>query len=323
MKTIAIITTLSSLCVFPSFGQIAQTRPDLCGKPDGVIPLPPNITASVDRSSGRADLLLLINDAAPVKIRVPGGVDELDELCPVSDGRRVVLFGTAGHTTNINVIDQANGALLDSFYGTTPLMSPNQRWLVYRKFSPAHTDLPVSEEYLLYDLSKNAAQNRQPQITASDRMDVGAPIFPKGQKNLVLDQIGVPEDQQHEFRSDSFFWAPDSSAVAFADSVKDHLAIVLVTIDGGGNPSAYVHAVPISEVCSGEVSMPDTETLLEIREARVVLEGNGHYVVQVESHSSDSACVPKTLQLHLSDFSPAKAETHEPTKFTFKSVQGR
>jgi hypothetical protein len=168
MKLTISTILFSLLFMLPSFSQISQTHPELCGKPDGSVPLPPNVSATVDRSIGQGDLFLGPSDSA-VKISIPEVVaDVIDEVCPISGGRLVV-FGSVGYELkNINIIDSAKAALLDSFDGFTPAMSPNQRWLVYRKFYPFHTELPVSEEYLLYDLSKTPAQNRPSGITLSE-----------------------------------------------------------------------------------------------------------------------------------------------------------
>jgi hypothetical protein len=209
MKTFVLRILFLSSLVIPSFGQISQTHPELCGKPDAAVPLPPNVWATVDRWQGQGDVFIGPSGSA-VKISLPEVVDAIDEVCPISDGR-LVIFGKAGNRlNNIAIIDSAKASLLDSFYGFSAVLSPNQKWLVYGKFYPRHTELPPSDEYLLYDLTKSPAQNRPPGVALDDRDDVGAVIFPLGQKNLPLDNIGVPEDQQHQFSSETFYWAPDS-----------------------------------------------------------------------------------------------------------------
>ena len=62
-------------------------------------------------------------------------------------------------------------------------MSPDQRWLAFRKFYPARTELPVTEEYLVYDLTKTPAQNRNAAVRVDNYTDVGLDLFPLGQKN--------------------------------------------------------------------------------------------------------------------------------------------
>jgi len=119
-------------------------------------------------------------------------------------------------------------------------MSPDQRWIVYRKAYPSQgTELPVSQEYLLYDLSKSPAQNRAPGVALDDNGDVGAPIYPLGQKNLPGDNIGVPDHQLHSMVSD-FYWSPDSKALVFADLLLDKVSLVLVPFSGSVADGALV-----------------------------------------------------------------------------------
>lgn len=89
METAICSFLLSVLFVLPTFGQINQTFPELCGKSDGAVPLPPTIRATIDRSLGQGDLYLEIGDTTN-KISLPGVVNEVDEVCPLTDGRLVV-----------------------------------------------------------------------------------------------------------------------------------------------------------------------------------------------------------------------------------------
>ncbi len=220
MKNPVVALLFSIVVAFPALGQINQTSPELCGTPDAAVPLPPNIRATLDRSTGEGNLYMEIGDITR-KINLPGVVNEADEVCPLKDGRLAVFaFAEKGGLGEVYLINRADGSLLDYLWGFDPVMSPNQRWLVYRKFYPARTELPVSEEYLLYDLTKSPAQNRPPGVDLSDYADVGSAIFPVGQKNLEGDNIDLlPPEQQHGigsgFSGPGFFWAPDSRGGCF------------------------------------------------------------------------------------------------------------
>ena len=74
-------------------------------------------------------------------------------------------------------------------------MSPDQHWLIIRKFFPVHMDVPYTEEYLLYDLTKDGAGNRQPGVGLDEPADVGRPVYPVGLKNTDIDNINVPEEK--------------------------------------------------------------------------------------------------------------------------------
>ena len=309
MKVVTAFVPLLFLLAAPSFGQISQTRPELCGKPNGTVPLPPAIRATIDRSQGQGNLYIGNGDTSR-EIRLPGVVNEVDEVCSLADGRFVVFSGS-GYSAEIDLIDGAKAVLLDSIWGFAPAMSPDQKWLVYRKFYPRRTELPVSEEYLLYDLSKSPAQNRPPGITPDDPLSVGRVIFPPGQDNGSADNIGIAEDQRHSSVSDSLYWASDSRAVVFGDRIQGIPSIVLVKLDGNGNTTALVHHVSLSEVSPG-VALDGVPLI--VQHADVGPEQSGDRTVRIELFSSDSACVPKPLELHTSEFQPAKFEVQVPAK---------
>jgi hypothetical protein len=308
MEPRSCVSLLPFLLATASFAQISQTHPELCGKPNGFVPLPPNVSATMDRSTGDADLFLKSGDST-AKINLPAVVNKIEEVCPLSDGRFVV-FGHSGYSASVDIIDSTTATLIDDIWGFSPAMSPNQRWLVYRKFYPRHTDEAVSDEYLLYDLTKTPAQNRPPGIALDDHWDVGRAIFPLGQKNLAGDNIGVPENQQHSCRSESFLWAPDSRAVAFADSVQGKLSIVLVGVDENGNTTASVRTISIAEVCgpaTHEGSLPS----LDITASELEVEQSGDRSIHLGFLTGMVPnCELKKVDLHLEDFQPAKTEVH-------------
>jgi hypothetical protein len=71
---------------------------------------------------------------------------------------------------------------------------------------------------------------------------VGKVIYPVVRGSEPYYSTNPPPQQAHIFRSDSFYWAPDSQALVFADSVADELSIVFVTIDQN-ETKAFVRSV--------------------------------------------------------------------------------
>ena len=303
MKTAVFFVSI--LFVTPTFGQINQTSPELCGRADRAVPLPSTVRATVDRSIGQGDLYLEIGGVTK-KISLPGVVNEIDEVCPLSDGRLIVFsFTERGGLGEIDIVNSTNGSLLDSIWGFTPAMSPNQRWLAYRKFYPKHTELPVSEEYLLYDLTKSPTQNRPPDVSLSDYQDVGSAIFLLGQKNLEGDNIDLlPPEQQHSAGSE-LFWAPDSRAIAFGDVVQQKLSIVLVTLENGGNPAASVYPVSLAKRCSPPAV---DDWVVNIQRIEVGNKEGDDLPIHIDFWSG--ACSPKPLEIRSSDFQKPKTEIH-------------
>jgi hypothetical protein len=139
-------------------GQITQDHPELCGKVYDYVSVPSNVSATLDSNGGEAKVFLKTSDSVK-EIAIPGVTDEIEEVCPIAANRLVVFGNASSATHNIAFIDARNGSLVDSFYGTSPHMSPNQQWLVYRKFY-ARGALSPSDEYLLYDLRRTRSQNR-------------------------------------------------------------------------------------------------------------------------------------------------------------------
>lgn len=171
-----------------------------------------------------------------------------------------------------------------------------------RKFYPTGgVSENISEEYLLYDLRKGPGENRAPTIIHSDRTDVGHVVYPIGQNNLIGDNIGVQPNQAHEFHSMTFFWASDSSAVIFADSVRNQFSIVLVTIGGNGSIVTYVHPVHGSDLCVAVNNLPATLTNVDFVPGRQL-------AMQVELTSSESGCASQVLPLQFGDLTPPAAE---------------
>jgi hypothetical protein len=220
--------------------QIQQTSPELCGRPHGtVVSIPAGVAASVDHSIDRGTISVAgLNKT----IDIPGVVSYITQVCPLPDSRLVV-FGNSYQSTNVSILDVRTGVLLDNFYATDPVMSPNQQWIVYETFYPAHTDERVSDEYRLYDLTKNATKNRVEGSNPEDSISVGSVIFP-------LVQNGVQAEQRHEARSHSFAWAPDSKAFAFTDEVSGRISVVLVTLNSQGDTVPYVFPLSLESVCS-------------------------------------------------------------------------
>jgi hypothetical protein len=299
--------------------QIDQTHPELCAKPGGAVPIPPNFSVTVDRSAGHADLFLGSGFSA-IKVSIPSVVDEVQEVCPLPGGRLLV-FGANYNDANLNIVDPTNATLLDSFEGFAPAMSPNQRWLAYRKFYPRHTEFDPSEEYLLYDLTKTAAQNRPPGVPTDDRDDVGVAIFPLVESsNAPFDNSWLPEVQQHGAGSDSFFWASDSQAVVFGDILQKLFSVVLVTIDESGATKAYVHPIKVSQTCPGKPDHLDSFGVF-IAHADIGPAMEGDRLIHLSFRPTPGVCEPKEMELHSADFQPAKPEVHVRPK-KLKAVEG-
>jgi hypothetical protein len=287
--------------------QIQQTSPELCCRPHGtVVSIPAGVAASVDHSIDRGTISVAgLNKT----IDIPGVVSYITQVCPLPDSRLVV-FGNSYQSTNVSILDVRTGVLLDNFYATDPVMSPNQQWIVYETFYPAHTDEPVSDEYRLYDLTKNAKKNRAEGSNPGGSIAVGVVIFP-------LVQNDVEAEQRHEARSHSFAWAPDSKAVAFTDEVSGRISVVLVTINSQGDTLPYVFPLSLESVCStSEVEHEGFvwDTL------KLEVSNSPHPSVNVNV-AARRDCYAKPLTVFFEDFKAAERERGKPPKR--KTVRGQ
>jgi hypothetical protein len=279
--------------------QVTQDHPELCGRPGTSVPIPAGLTFSMDPSDFRTELH---DHAANKTIPFPAIMQSIPQVCPVSSDEAVV-FGLATPVLyNLELVRVSDGTLLDSFYGYTPLIAPNQRWLSRRKFYPAHA--ASSEEYLIYDLTQDWAYNREPGIQRSDMDLVGKVIYPAVAGDWPFYNVDLPNSQTHTFRSDSFYWAPDSNALIFADSVDDRLSLVLVTFEHDAI-KAYTYGLNDSEACPGStVTFPPT-----LSGGDVSVAVSGRREIHAGFRTGDSAC-KGTLTLQSGDFKPAAPEVH-------------
>jgi len=308
IRSIALLSVVfaASICAQRPTGQIVQMSPELCGKPDASIPVPANISASFDISDGTAQLLFLRNNAVEKRLDLPGVVDQIDEVCPISN-QRLLIFSSNTVGATLFIIDLTKSALIDSFWCFKPALSPNQRWLVYRKFYPRHTQFPPSEEYLLYDLERSPEQNRQAGISLEDYMYVGQAIFPK--KKLIdapSEHTAQTGDRVHE-EAGAFFWTQDSHLLIFGDSLQRHFSVVAVIIGESGQTEIKLHGVEVKDVCPPTTSPDDFAVSIASADAEAT--NGGDFLIKLSFTPNPGVCDPKPLQFSLSDFHDAPIET--------------
>ncbi len=296
----------ASLCAQSPLGQISQMHPELCGNPQATIPLPANIAASFDTPSGYTQLLFLHANAVEKRLDLAGAVDWIDEVCPISN-QRLLIFGSNSDGAVVFLIDQAKFAIIDSIQCFRPTISPNQRWLAYRKFYPRHTSAPPSAEYLLYDLQRTPEQNRPGGGSMDDNEDVGRTIFPKGLKNEPFDHLSPPESRLHR-DAGGFFWTQDSHLLLFGDTLQHHFSIIAVTITETGQTEAKIHGVEFNDVCPS-TALPD-EAAVAIAGADAELTNSGDRLISVNFAQTPGVCEPKPVQVNLSEFQEPPTETY-------------
>jgi hypothetical protein len=186
-----------------------------------------------------------------------------------------------------------------------------------KAFYPAHSDAPFSDEYLLYDLTKDRAGNTMPGVTQYTEGMRGRVVYPAVDRGTPFESFNLPSNEQHSASSIRYYWASDSSAALFADSVEGTLSVVLVRTDSEP-PKTYVHAITASEVCEqgadGRITGPGAVDLL-LSDADVGVEQGGDRTITARfrpNFPDEGACRTKQVVLHESDFKPAPLEVHPP-----------
>lgn len=290
-----------------SSAQIAQDHPELCGRPGASIPVPEGVRWMPPRTAYSGDSTLFVKNADGERAIDLEVWPSVEQICPLP-GDQLVLFGEPGDGNySITRVDGRKGTIIDAIGGRNPVMSPDQHWLIMRAYHHFRSDLSDSEEYLLYDLTVDGSSNRMPGLTPFTQELVGRPVYPVPDDGAPFEFAGQPPETTHAFRSSTFFWAQDSSAVAFADSVQGKISIVVIRVDSKP-PSALSYPVDVSSIC--EVQPSDnpqnppfvTMTGIDFGSSRAI---TAHF-------TSEGACTPRQISINLDAFHAPIPEVHRP-----------
>lgn len=302
-KTLA-VCGLTFFFSLSSIAQIAQSHPELCGSATSYLPVPQNISATTDSAIGVSTLTLAVSGSKR-SIVLPGGSNEIQQVCELPDNRLAIFAWYIGEVYTVTTINQVNGEIVDSVLSYNPVISPDRHWMVMRAFYPLHTDIPISEQYLVYDLRGTAATNRH---GAKGSQEIpGWAVYPSVTGNVPIDPLDVPDSQIHRFRSKSFYWAPDSRSIVFADSVGTDLSLILVS-EKGDKFSAYEYPITPKAVCGEVIGEKLEEPNFTLTHAEL------NSVVITEFQSDVEGCSPRQLSLNVSDFKRAPRRVYEPRK---------
>jgi hypothetical protein len=290
-----------------ALGQVRQTHPELCGRPNDAVIVPRSISA-VESDAGP---VLTVESGSSVRRIELNGVDEVRQVCP-APGTKLVVFGfiAGAGAYRVEIVDTSNGSQDDAFWAYDPVMSPDRRWLAYRSFYAPQSEVSLSEEYLVYDLGKDSSSNRIAHPESGMVEDRGRVMYPAVPDAIPFNNLGLPKDQIHHFRAATFFWAPDSGSVVFADENRARLSLVWVIIKSDSSPTPFVYTPTANEVCAS-VTAEDTSPLpVTLSSAEIRSRLDASPVLVGDMTSATSACVPKQFTLAFAAFQPAATERH-------------
>lgn len=207
------IWPVAFMVTYTAFGQILQDKPELCARPGETISVPTGVSATTSDAYTAVSIML---DARAARVEMPG-VSRIEEVCPLSGGRLLVFGLSEPGAYDIYIVSTITGNTIDSVDARSPAVSPNQHWLARRPWNPPSSDLNVSDQYLLYDLTGDRGANRVDRADPVSKDVAGRVMYPAVPRHLPFRNYGVRPEYVHTFQSDSFFWSLDSTSVVFAD----------------------------------------------------------------------------------------------------------
>jgi hypothetical protein len=152
---------------------------------------------------------------------------EVRQICEVN-AKELIIFGWSG-AYNINILSEDDGREIESFFAYDPVISPDQHWMIFRRFYSFHSEFVVSEEYCLYNLQTGKEEGQR------GRDGVGKRVYPRLPEDVTF--LDVPDIQTHSFRS-SFFWSDDSQMVTFVDRSLGETRVVVISLKDQSKPEA-------------------------------------------------------------------------------------
>jgi len=275
-----------------ALAQISQGHPERCGDPLNVQAIPAGLSISIVESKG-----LLQYDGALIEL---GGLQrEIDQVCALPENR-IVVFGS-GYGDNINIVDLKQKKVVVSFAAYSAATSPDGRWLAMRAHYPPQSEIQITEMYMVVDLMS--------------RDGTLALVYPRLAKNGSSDRLDFPETLNHSWRSEKFYWSPDSKIVAFGDISAGELDLVTVSVAEGKIEARKYPVKKGDQIWRVETSS-DCEDTVAPHEKWIGVEFNGSSWLDVQLHTSGGAdrCERARGQLSLSDLQPAETITVERRK---------
>jgi hypothetical protein len=185
-------------------------------------------------------------------VALPRELAQVDEIRAGPNGKLVVRGMVNGSVSEIVVVDSASTGVVDVFWCYLPTISPLGEYIAFMKFYPAHFVEGSDDHYMLYDLDKNPIENRPPGVAPDDPQDVGRAFYPPGVGNKPGDNVGVPEESQHQSAS-RIFWIPDGRQLFFANRVvgsEGEIDLILADIGERGDVTLKIAKQDPEPLCS-------------------------------------------------------------------------
>ncbi len=157
---------------------------------------------------------------------------QVDEVGIIGKNKALILGRATASISVATAVELPSGKVADHFMCFLPALSPNHRFLAFIKMFPPHPGpVAISDEYLVYDLTRDGEYNR-PHFKVGVGYDPGWPLYPPGATNAIGENV-VPEGSPfHSRSSQALFWLDDDT-LAFADFFQGRNNLVVANLSRG------------------------------------------------------------------------------------------
>jgi hypothetical protein len=167
------------------------------------------------------------------QFRMTNSPDQVDEVDVIGKSRAVIFGRIAQNAVLVNLISLPIGSVLDNFMCFWPSLSPDHHFLAYVKYFPGHPGpVDITNEYIVYDLTKTAAENRM-SVRKGTAYDVGLPIYPPGATNAANEFVAPDALSAHVMVSDGLFWLDETDTVCFVDRWRAADSLIVADVSRG------------------------------------------------------------------------------------------
>ena len=163
---------------------------------------------------------------------------------------KLVIWGMVnGSAAEVVIVSMQSNSIIDRFTCYIPAVSPNGEYVAFIKFYPMHFSEGVEDHYMIYDLTKDPAQNRPKGISVDNWLIVGNAVYPPGIGNKEYDNINKSPEVSSS--KSLLYWTRDSKAVLFANNgqTDGEINIIMVEIEGEDKTIAKTVHQSSADIC--------------------------------------------------------------------------
>lgn len=213
-----------------------------------------NFRLDLDASGKSWSVLVQPNSGSVDRVQLPYVITYVDAIHLAAPHRAVLLAELSAGARYVGIIAIKPAQMIDSFWTSGRLaLSPNNRYVLFVRFYPAHGADNYDDQYRLYDVlgtrssnwPKRPAQDAPPTEPVNyDESLAGMPVYPLKADEVNRENTNVPDGQEHQSASE-FHWSDDSSKVLFADVQGRIITLVVVypSMGGKGETRTLVHSL--------------------------------------------------------------------------------